>query len=55
MHPFDVFQTMQENGFWFTYWNLRNVHGARRGTALWLIWIAFWLSRPVSRMLDKMF
>lgn len=54
MHPFKVEERLREYGFWFTYWTLRRDQMGR-GAALWLIWIGFWLTRPMRRTLDAMF
>jgi hypothetical protein len=38
-HPIDVRRTLNSFGFWYTYWDLRNVGVSFRET-LWLIFIA---------------
>ena len=55
MHPFKVEEKLRDYGFWYTYWDLRNTWLIGRGTALWLIWVGFWLTRPVRRTLDRVF
>lgn len=54
MHPFDVSRMLRKHGFWYTYWTLRTL-GNRRPPALWVIWVSFWLTRPMRRTLDAMF
>lgn len=39
MHPFDVQRDLKSFGFWFTYWQLRNL-GTSKFQSLWLIWVA---------------
>ena len=39
-HPMNIAGDLQSYGFWYTYWDLRNNWGCKRGQALWLIWVS---------------
>ena len=52
MHPFNVSDSLQSYGFWYTYWRIRNTYSISRFEVLWLIWIARNYSKHVDELLD---
>jgi hypothetical protein len=55
MHPFEISRMLRKHGFWYTYWEQRTLVNMRRAPALWVIWMSFWLTRPMRCTLDAMF
>ncbi len=53
MHPFEVSNSLQSYGFWFTYWHLRNPYACTRLQALWLIWVGHNYLKHRDEMLDN--
>lgn len=55
MRPTTVSTCLVQDGFWYTYWVLRNDYNMTRKHALWLMWVGWWYSRPVARKMDYYF
>ena len=48
MHPFEVAQYIDDYGYTYTYWYLRNYWAKSRMTSLWLLWVARQYSRHIE-------
>jgi hypothetical protein len=53
MHPYAIANSLQINGFWFTYWSIRDTYTLTRTRVLWLIWIAHNYLKHRDEMLDN--
>ena len=41
MRPITVSSCLKQEGFWHTYWVLRNDFNTTRRNALWLMWVGW--------------
>ena len=44
MHPFTIGNSLNEYGFWYTYWSIRQ-GGDSRIHCLWIIWVGWQCER----------
>lgn len=55
MNPRHIAPYIRSDGFWYTYWMLREDYHLTRKRALWLMWVGWWFSKPFTRKMEYLF